>query len=108
MDHRCPVCNKVIVKRGLSQAVMIKLEIQCPYCNKVIAYNVHRAESAVVLFNFAVIVVLAVFAYRFQSRGLVVVAAVAAIVGAAALPLLEHTYLRTWPRYVAIVPGSAP
>lgn len=106
MDHRCPVCRKVIVKRGLSQTVMIKLEIQCPHCKKVVAYNVHRAESAVVLFNFAVIVVLAVFAYSFQSRGLVVVAVGAAIVGAAALPLLERTYLRTWPRYVTIDPGS--
>ncbi|MBE0614576.1 MAG: hypothetical protein IH604_12975 [Burkholderiales bacterium] len=81
---------------------MIKLEMQCPHCKSVVVYNIHRLEHAIVLLNFAVIVVLAAFAYWFQSRGLVVVAAGAAVVGAAALPVLERTYLRSWPRYAAI------
>lgn len=108
MDHRCPVCEKTIMKRGLSQTIMIKLEIQCPHCKNMIAHNIHRIENTIVLLNFAAIVVLAAFAYWLQSRGLVVIAVGAALVGAAAMPLIERTYLRNWPRYAAIVqhPGS--
>jgi phage FluMu protein Com len=108
MDHRCPVCRAEIVKRGLSQTVMVKLEIECPRCKSVVRYNIHRLEHMIVLLNFAVIIVLAAFAYWFQSRGLVFVAVAAAMAGAAALPLLERTYLRTWPRYAAIERTPAP
>jgi hypothetical protein len=108
MDHRCPVCSKAIVKRGMSHTVMVKLEIECPHCKSVVAYNIHRVENMIVLLNFAAIVVLATFAYWFQSRGLVLVAVGVAIVGAAALPVLERTYLRTWPRYAEIGPKPKP
>lgn len=106
MDYRCPVCRNNVVPRRLTQTVMVKLEVQCPSCKSVIRHNVHRVETAIVLLNFAVIVVLAVFAYWFQSRNLVIVAVGAAMTGAAALPLLEHTYLRTWPRYLP--PAQSP
>ncbi|MEK7436411.1 MAG: hypothetical protein AAB150_05975 [Pseudomonadota bacterium] len=108
MDHRCPVCRKAIVRRGLSQTIMIKLEIQCPHCKNMVAYNIHRIENTIVLLDFAAIVVLAAFAYWLQSRGLVVIAVAAALVGAAAMPLIERTWLRNWPRYAAIVqhPGA--
>ena len=91
MDYRCPVCRENIAKRRLSQTVMLGLEIECPRCNSVVRHNIHRAETIIVLLNFAVILVLAVFAYWFQSRGLVLVAVGAALVGAAASPLLERT-----------------
>ena len=103
MDYRCPVCRENIAKRRLSQTVMVNLEIECPRCNSVVRHNIHRAETIIVLVNFAAIVVLAVFAYWFQSRGLVLVAVGAAMVGAAAMPLLERTYLRNWPRYASMV-----
>ena len=79
------------------------MSIECSHCKSVIHLNIHRSETIIVLLNFAVIVVLAVFAYWFQSRGLVLVAVGAAMVGAATLPLLERIYLRTWPRYASIV-----
>lgn len=108
MDYRCPVCRMKIAKRRLSQTVMVKLEVQCPHCNSVVRHNVHRAESIIVMLNFAAIVVLAAFAYWFQSRELVIVAVGAALVGASALPLLEHTYLRNWPRYAPLAAGPEP
>jgi len=103
MDYRCPVCRENIAKRRLSQTVMLGLEIECPRCNSVVRHNIHRAETIIVLLDFAAIIVLAAFAYWFQSRGLVLVAVGAAMVGAATLPLLERIYLRTWPRYASIV-----
>ncbi len=108
MDYRCPVCRANIAKRRLSQTAMVKLEVQCPHCGSVVRHNVHRAETVIVMLNFAAIAVLAAFAYWFQSRDLVLVAVGAAIVGASALPLLEHTYLRNWPRYVPMAqcPGN--
>lgn len=108
MDYRCPVCRTDIVQRRLTQTVLVRLEVQCPRCKSVIRHNVHRIESAVVLLNFAALVVLAVFAYLFHSKTLMLIAVGAAIMGAVALPLLEHTVLRTWPRYVPLEPGPKP
>jgi predicted ferric reductase len=79
------------------------MEIDCSHCKSTIRLNVHRAEAIVVLLDFGMIIVLAAFAYWFQSQGLVLAALGAAMVGALALPLLERTYLRTWPRYASIV-----
>lgn len=106
MDYRCPVCRQVIAKRRLSQTVMVKLEIECPHCKSVVRNNIHRIESFVVMLNFAALIVLAALAYWLDSRNLVIVAVGVAMVGAAAMPLLEHTYLRNWPRYTEI--GSGP
>ena len=103
MDYRCPVCRADLGKRKLSQTIAPRMAIECSRCKSVIHLNVHRAETIIVLLNFAVIVALAAFAYWFQSRGMVLVAVGAALVGASALPLLERTYLRTWPRYVSAV-----
>lgn len=108
MDYRCPVCRTDLGKRRLSQAIAPRMAIECSHCNSVIRLNVHRAETVVVLLNFAIIVVLAVFAYWFQSRGLVLVAVGAAMVGASALPLLERTILRNWPRYVPTARNTDP
>ncbi|HQZ46213.1 MAG TPA: hypothetical protein PK042_08855 [Usitatibacteraceae bacterium] len=102
MDYHCPLCKSDLGRSKLSRAVMARLEIECSQCGKPIRVNVHRAERIVVLANFAVILVLAGLAYWFHSRELVVVAFLAAMVGAASLPLVERVWLRTWPRYVTI------
>lgn len=103
LDYRCRVCSANPGKRQLSQTIAPRMAIECSHCSSVIRLNVHRAETIIVPLNFATIVVLAVFAYWFRSRGLVLVAVGAAIAGASALPLLERTALRTWPRYAASI-----
>ena len=80
------------------------MEIDCSHCKSTIRLNVHWAEEIIVLLSFGTIIVLAAFAYWFESQGLVLSAFGAAMAGALALPLLEKTYLRTWPRYVSSVP----
>ena len=55
------------------------------------------------MFGFGTVTTLAAFAYWLQNQSLVLFAFGAAMGGALALPLLEHTYLRTWPRYVSTV-----
>lgn len=102
MDYRCPVCRENLGKRRVTQAVVTRMEIDCPRCKSQVRLRVHVAEEIVVLLSFGTIVVLAAFAYWFQSQGLVIAALGAAMLGALALPLLEQTYLRHWPRYAAI------
>jgi hypothetical protein len=99
MDYRCPVCGANLGRRKLTQAVVAKMDAECSGCKSEIRLNVHWVEEIVVLLSFGTIVVLAGFAYWFQSQGLVIAALGAAMLGALALPLLENTYLRTWPRY---------
>jgi DNA-directed RNA polymerase subunit RPC12/RpoP len=103
MDYRCPDCGANLGKRKLTQAVVARMEIDCSHCKSVIRLNVHRAEAILVLLDFGAIVVLAAFAYWFQSQSLALAAFGAAMVGALALPVLEQTYLRTWPRYASSV-----
>jgi hypothetical protein len=99
MDYRCPVCGANLGRRRLTQAVVAQMDIECSGCKSDIRLNVHWVEELVVLLSCGTIVVLAAFAYWFQSQGWVIAALGAAMLGALALPLLENTYLRTWPRY---------
>lgn len=108
MDYRCPVCRADLGKRKLGQAIIARMSVECRHCKNMLQLNVHRAETLIVLLNFAAIVVLAAFAYWFQSQGLILVAVVVAMTGASALPLLERTYLRAWPRYVPAVHSPEP
>lgn len=108
MDYRCPLCREDLGRSKISRAVVARLEIDCAHCGKKVRVNVHPSEMAVVLVNFGTIVVLAVLAYGYESRDLVIVAFLAAMAGALALPLLERIGLRTWPRYAAIVRDRAP
>ena len=108
MDYRCPLCGADLAKRKLIQAVVARMEIDCSQCKSTIRMNVHRVEEIVILLDFGTIIILAVLAYRFQSQGLVLAALGAATAGALAIPLLERTYLRTWPRYAAIVRSPEP
>lgn len=100
MDYRCPHCRANLGRRKLTQAVVARMEIDCSACKRRIRLNVHRTETFVVLLNFAAIVVSGALAYWLESPGLMLFAFGAAMLGALALPLLERTYLRDWPRYV--------
>ncbi len=60
------------------------------------------------MLGFGTFATLAAFAYRLQNQSLMLFAFGAAMAGALALPLLEHTYLRTWPRYVSTVKSPNP
>lgn len=108
MDYRCPVCKTNIAKRRFSQSILLGLETECPHCRSVVRYNLHRIESIIVMINFGALIMLAALAYWLQSRDLVLIAVGVAMVGAGALPVLEHTYLRTWPRYAALGPKPKP
>jgi hypothetical protein len=102
MDYRCPICRVDLGRRKFSQAVITRMEIECSYCKSMIRLNVHQAETITVLVIFGAIVALGAFAYWFQSGGLVLLTVGAVMGGALALPLVEHTYLRSWPRYASI------
>ena len=106
MDHRCPVCRADLGNRKLSQAVMTRMEIDCKHCKARIRLNVHAAEAALVVLDFAALVVLALLAYLYQSHALMMAALGAVMAGAIMLPLLEKTWLRSWPRYAKI--ASSP
>ena len=103
MDYRCPDCGANLAKRKLTQAVVARMETDCSHCKNTIRLNVHRAEAILVVLDFGAIVVLAALAYWFQSQSLALAAFGAAMAGALAFPVLEHTYLRTWPRYASRV-----
>jgi len=105
MDYRCPDCGANLAKRKLTQAVVARMETDCSHCKNTIRLNVHRAEAILVVLDFGAIIVFGALAYWFQSQSLALAAFGAVMVGALALPLLEHTHLRTWPRYVSSVQG---
>lgn len=105
MDYRCPVCGTNLGKRKLTQAIVTRMEIDCSDCKNTVRLNIHRAEAILVVVDFGAIILLGALAYWFQSRSLALAAFGAAMVGALALPLLEHTYLRNWPRYVSSAQG---
>lgn len=100
MDYRCPACGKDLGSRRLSQAVIARMEIECTFCKSRLQCNVHRMEFAVVLFNFAAIALFIAGAYWLHSKELAIIAFALAMLGALALPVLERTWLRTWPRFV--------
>jgi hypothetical protein len=99
MDYRCPACAANLAKRKFTQAIVIRMERDCPHCNSILRLNVHRAEEIAVLASVGTVVVLAAAAYWLQSQVLALAAFGAAMVAALALPLLEQTYLRNWPRF---------
>ncbi len=105
MDYRCPVCKGSLARRKLSHAVVARMEIDCTHCKSKIRLNVHRVESIIILMIFGTIVLFGASTYWFQgqSQSLVLFALGAAMAGTIVLALLEHTYLRSWPRYALIV-----
>lgn len=101
MDYRCPACRANLGKTRLGRAIVVRMEIECSHCRSMIRLNVHRSEAIIVLLGFGTFVALAVCAYWLQSQSLALLAFGAAMAGALALPLLEQTYLRTWPRFAS-------
>lgn len=101
MDYRCPDCKKDLKTRKLSQAVVARMETECSFCKNIIRLNVHRAEAIVVLLSFGTILAMAAIAYWFESRVAILLALGAAMAGALAIPVLEKTTLRAWPRYAS-------
>ena len=108
MDYRCPVCREPLAKRRLSKTVVVRMEIECANCKTRIRHNFHAAEVAVVMLGFGTFATLAALAYWLQNQRLMLFAFGAAMTSAFALPLLEHTYLRTWPRYVSTAQSPEP
>lgn len=101
MDCRCPVCGADLGRtRKLSQAIVVRMDIDCPRCNGRISLNIHPAEHIATMVSVAAVLALGAAAYFTQSRALAVAAFCAVMLGALVLPLLETIYLRTWPRYV--------
>ena len=99
MDYRCPICRADLGHRKLSQAIVARMEMDCTHCKGRVRLNVHRLEMIIVMFNFGAIAVMGALAYWYQSQGLMLVAIGAAMAGVLALPVLERTGLRNWPRY---------
>lgn len=99
MDHRCPVCRANLEARKLGQAIVARMEMDCPQCRARIRLNVHGIETVIVLLNFSSLMALAAFGYFYPHQGLALTALGAAAAGMLALPVLENTCLREWPRY---------
>jgi len=100
MDHRCPACGADLGARKFSQMIVAQMEVDCSKCKKSLRLNLHRAEVALVFANFAIIVLLGVFAWLGHSQSLVLAALAAVALGTLALHVLGATLLRDWPRYV--------
>ena len=106
MDHRCPVCRADLGRRRLSQAIVARMEIDCSNCKSRLRLNIHRAETLVVMISFGILVALGLLIYWLRSEALALAALGAALVGSLALPLLERTWLRAWPRYSPVATGG--
>lgn len=102
MDYSCPLCSGSLARRKLTQAIIARMEIDCPHCKRKILLNVHPVEMAVVVVFFFVFLALGLLAYWTKSHGLLLAAFGAAMLGSLALPALERTYLRSWPRYTPL------
>lgn len=106
MDHRCPECGASLARRKLVHAVVARIEIDCAHCGRRIRLNIHPLESAVVMANFAVVLALGALAYWTRSEQMVLWTLAAAMFAGVAVPLLERTVLRNWPRYARIDHGG--
>ena len=106
MDYRCPLCRADLGQRKLVHAIVTRMESDCSVCRGRPRMNVHQAEMAVVLVSFGALLVVGVLAWWLRSHALALLLFGVAMAGALAVPLLENTWLRRWPRYVPA--GKAP
>ena len=107
MDYRCPLCQGDLSTRKFSRAVVARMEIDCHHCKGRIQLHVHRAESTIILFHFALFVILAACAYFLKIQSLALYALGAAMGGVVVLSVFERVYLKNWPRYALIPPKSS-
>jgi uncharacterized protein (DUF983 family) len=105
MDYRCPLCRADLGQHKLVQAIVTKMESDCSVCRGRLRMNVHQAEMAVVLVSFGAILVVGVLAWSLRSHALALLLFGVAMAGSLAVPLLESTWLKRWPRYV---PAAKP
>lgn len=110
MDYRCPACGKDLGKRKRIGAVIARMEIDCLHCRSRIQLNLHPLETRLVIGSFGAFLALAALGYLLHGNALIVLALVAGMAGPMALPVIERTWLRDWPRYapVAAKTGGAP
>lgn len=106
MDNRCPNCGKDLGSRKRVNAIVARMEIDCLHCKSRIQLNVHPLELKVVFFSFGSFIALGALAYALQSNALAVLALAIGVAGTVALPVLERTRLREWPRYIPVGRGS--
>lgn len=106
MDHRCPECGASLARRKLVHAVVARIEIDCEHCKRRIRLNIHPLESALVMASFAVVIALGAAAYWTKSEPMVLWTLGAAAFGGVAVPLVERTVLRNWPRYARLGGGE--
>ena len=100
MDYRCPLCRADLGSRKLVHAIVSKMESDCSVCRGRLRMNIHQIEMAVVLASFGAVVVVGMLAYALQSHALALLLFGVLMAGALAVPLLENTWLKRWPRYV--------
>ena len=106
MDYRCPICRADLGQRKVVHAIVTTMESDCSVCRGRLRMNIHKAEMAVVLVSFGAILVVGVLAYSLQSHVLALLLFGVALAGALAVPLLENTWLRRWPRYIPATPEA--
>jgi hypothetical protein len=106
VNHRCPLCGQDLAARRLTQAIIARMEIDCPHCKRRIRVNVHRGEEVLILAGFGGFALLAGLGYWLDRQELYLAAFGVAMLGAAALPLVERLWLRNWPRYVPMEPNA--
>ncbi|MDH3320175.1 MAG: hypothetical protein OEO84_10860 [Betaproteobacteria bacterium] len=104
MDYRCAHCGRDLATSKPARSLIARMDIDCPYCMGRLQVNVHRAETLIVLGSVAGCVALAALAYVRQSQVLLLAALGGGIAGAAAIYILERTWLRGWRRFRARAP----
>ena len=106
MDYRCPICRADLGSRKLVHSIIAKMESDCSVCRGRLRMNIHQVEMAVVVVSFGAVLVVGILAWHFQSHGLALLLFGIAMAGALAVPLLENTWLKRWPRYVPATPDE--
>ena len=88
-----------LAHRKLAQSIIAKMEIDCPGCMQRLEMNVHPVETGAMLLYCVGFVLPVIFGYVLERRDLMGAGVGIGIAGAAAIYLIERTYLRGWPRY---------
>jgi DNA-directed RNA polymerase subunit RPC12/RpoP len=105
MDYRCAHCGRDLAASKPARSLIARMDVDCPHCMGRLQVNVHRAETLIVLGSVAGCVALAALAYARQNQVLLLTALGGGMAGAAALYILERTWLRAWRRFRARAPS---
>lgn len=105
MDYRCPLCGRDLATSKPARSLIARMNVDCPHCLGRLEMNVHRAETGIVLGSVAGCIAVAALAYARQSQGLLLASLAIGMAGAAAIYVVERTWLRTWQRFRPRAPG---